>query len=203
MLTEKEISRYSRHLLLPEIGISGQEKLKAAKVLVVGAGGLGCPVLMYLAAAGVGKIGIVDFDTVDETNLQRQVLFDVNDVGRSKAESAKQKLSKQNPHIEIESSQVKLTTQNALDLFSKYDLVVDGTDNFSARYMVNDACVLSGRTLVSGSVFRFQGQVSVFNFQKKNSALPTAACFLRLRHPDPFSPAPKRACWVCCRDLSE
>jgi len=177
MLTEQEISRYSRHLLLSEIGIAGQEKLKAAKVLVIGAGGLGCPVLMYLSAAGVGKIGIVDFDTVDETNLQRQVLYDATDVGRSKAEAAKQKLSKQNLLIEIKSIHNKLSTENALELFSEYDIIVDGTDSFSTRYLVNDACVLCGKTLVSGSIFKFQGQVSVFNFRNLKGDLgPTYRC---------------------------
>jgi molybdopterin/thiamine biosynthesis adenylyltransferase/rhodanese-related sulfurtransferase len=151
-------------LLLSEIGEPGQEKLKNSKVLVIGAGGLGCPVLMYLAAAGVGKIGIVDFDRVEESNLQRQVLFDVSDVGKFKADLAAQKLLRQNPLIEIISIPEKLTVQNALEIFSGYDIIVDGTDNFSTRYLVNDACVLSGKTLVSGSVFRFQGQISVFNF---------------------------------------
>lgn len=187
VLTEKEISRYSRHLLLPEIGTKGQEKLKKAKVLVIGAGGLGCPVLMYLAAAGVGKIGIVDFDTVDETNLQRQVLYDVNDTGKSKAEVSQQKLSRQNPLIEILGINAKLTTQNALELFSNYDIIVDGTDNFSTRYLVNDACVLSGKTHVAGSIFKFQGQVSVFNFKNEKGELgPTYRCLFPAP-PDPGS----------------
>ena len=177
MLTEKEISRYSRHLLLPEIGHEGQQKLKNARVLVIGAGGLGCPVLMYLVAAGVGKIGIVDFDRVDETNLQRQVLFDVADIGSSKSEVAKHKLSGQNPLIEIESIQQRVTNQNAIGIFSGYDIVVDGTDNFSTRYLVNDACVLLDKTLVSGSIFKFQGQISVFNFKnEKGERGPTYRC---------------------------
>lgn len=172
MLTQSELLRYSRHLLLPEIGKSGQEKLKNAKVLVIGAGGLGCPVLMYLTAAGIGKIGIVDFDKVDESNLQRQVLYDVEDIGTPKAGVAKEKLSKQNPLIEIVSIPERLTVKNALQLFSGYDVIVDGTDNFSTRYLVNDACVLSGKILVSGSIFKFQGQVSVFNFRNG----PTYRC---------------------------
>lgn len=172
MLTQSELLRYSRHLLLPEIGKSGQEKLKNAKVLVIGAGGLGCPVLMYLTAAGIGKIGIVDFDKVDESNLQRQVLYDVEDIGTPKAGAAKEKLSKQNPLIEIVSIPERLTVKNALQLFSGYDVIVDGTDNFSTRYLVNDACVLSGKILVSGSIFKFQGQVSVFNFRNG----PTYRC---------------------------
>jgi sulfur-carrier protein adenylyltransferase/sulfurtransferase len=177
MLNEKEIVRYSRHILLSEIGRVGQEKLKNARVLVVGAGGLGCPVLMYLTAAGVGKIGIIDFDKVDETNLQRQVLFDVRDIGKQKASIAREKLVQQNPHIEILDVNLKLATANALYLFSDYDVIVDGTDNFSTRYLVNDACVLLGKTLVSGSVFKFQGQVSVFNYRGENENFgPTYRC---------------------------
>lgn len=163
MLSNKEIARYSRHLLLPEIGQSGQEKFKNARVLVIGAGGLGCPVLMYLAAAGIGKIGIVDYDRVEVSNLQRQVLFDVNDIGNPKSEVAKSKLALQNPFVEIHSYSVKLDPHNAPDLFLGYDIIIDGTDNFSTRYLVNDACVFLGKTLVSGSIFKFQGQVSVFN----------------------------------------
>jgi adenylyltransferase/sulfurtransferase len=172
MLSEKDKIRYGRHLVLSEIGIKGQEKLKHAKVIVVGAGGLGCPVLMYLTAAGVGKIGIIDFETIEESNLQRQLLYAVNDVGRYKAETARQKLSLQNPLIEVESINSKLTTQNAIDIFSGYDIVIDGTDNFSTRYLVNDACMLLRKTLVSGSIYKFQGQVSVFNFKEG----PTYRC---------------------------
>lgn len=177
MLTEKELSRYNRHLLLPEIGSAGQERLKGARVLMIGAGGLGCPVLMYLVAAGVGKIGIVDFDVVDESNLQRQVLFETDDIGKLKAESAGRKLSRQNPLIEIVSIPKKLSTQNALELFSGYDIIVDGTDNFSTRYLVNDACLLLGKPLVSGSIFKFQGQISVFNMKDgKGVSGPTYRC---------------------------
>lgn len=190
MLTDKEINRYSRHLLLPEIGRAGQEKLKKCHVLVIGAGGLGCPVLMYLAAAGVGTIGIVDFDKVDETNLQRQVLFDVNDIGKSKAEVARHKLVQQNPHINIVSIPDKLSTSNALELFSAYDIIVDGTDNFSTRYLVNDACVLSDKVLVSGSIFKFQGQVSVFNFKDKQGNYgPTYRCLFPTPPPAESSPS--------------
>ncbi len=188
MLTQKEISRYSRHLLLREIGRKGQEKLKNARVLVIGAGGLGCPVLLYLAAAGVGEIGIVDDDVVDETNLQRQILFDVADLGKSKAESAKAKLQKQNPLIAIDAFNTKLTVENTLHIFHEYDIVVDGTDNFATRYLVNDACWLSNKILVSGSLFRFQGQLSVFNLPVGEG--PTYRCLF----PSPPSPEQSPNC---------
>ncbi|MEZ4936833.1 MAG: HesA/MoeB/ThiF family protein [Crocinitomicaceae bacterium] len=165
MLIPEDRSRYSRHLLLNEVGEEGQRKLKSAKVLVIGAGGLGCPVLQYLTAAGVGQIGIIDFDVVDESNLQRQVLFDTIDVGKSKALTAREKLEAKNPLIHIEAFDTKLTQENALDLFEKYDLIVDGTDNFATRYLVNDACVITGKPLVYGSIHKFEGQVSVFNYQ--------------------------------------
>src|ERR1035437_3341330 len=171
-LNTEEIKRYARHLILPEIGIEGQEKLKQAKVLVVGAGGLGCPVLQYLAAAGVGTIGMVDDDVVDETNLQRQSLFSNEDIGRKKAEVAKEKLSKLNPHIILTSDPLHLTSANALEIISHYDLVIDGSDNFPTRYLVNDACVMLNKPLVFGSIFKFEGQVSVFNY--KNG--PTYRC---------------------------
>ena len=164
MLSTEEKIRYNRHIILDQIGIDGQLKMKAAKVLCIGAGGLGCPVLQYLTAAGVGTIGIVDFDTVDQSNLQRQVLFDVNDVGKSKAEVARTKLSAQNPHIEFKVFNTRLTAENALDIFSQFDIVVDGSDNFPTRYLVNDACVIAGKPLVFGSIFKFEGQVSVFNW---------------------------------------
>lgn len=165
MLTEKERYRYSRHLLLDKVGEIGQEKLKASKVLVVGAGGLGCPVVQYLAAAGVGTIGIIDFDTVEETNLQRQVLFSIFDIGKNKAQAAKEHLEKLNPYIEFQVFSTKLTNKNAIELFEKFDIIVDGTDNFSTRYLVNDASVLTGKPLVYGSIYKFEGQVSVFNYQ--------------------------------------
>ncbi len=174
MFSKQEISRYSRQLLLPEIGIKGQEKLKQARVLVIGAGGLGCPVLLYLAAAGVGNIGIVDFDLVDESNLQRQIVFDVSDIGKQKTEIAKAKLQKQNPFVEIDIFNTKLSTENALDIFSAYDIIIDGTDNFATRYLVNDACYLLKKILISGSIFRFEGQVVVFDFRKENA--PTYRC---------------------------
>ncbi|MDE0820219.1 MAG: molybdopterin-synthase adenylyltransferase MoeB, partial [Opitutales bacterium] len=157
-----QLERYSRHLLLPEVGMAGQEKLLAAKVLIVGAGGLGCPSLLYLAAAGVGRLGIVDFDKVDASNLQRQVLYGTGDVGQLKVEVAKARIESINPDVQVDCHPVRLDSANALDLFQEYDLVVDGTDNFATRYLVNDACVLTGTPNVYGSIFRFEGQVTVF-----------------------------------------
>ncbi len=162
--SKEELERYSRHLIIPEFNIEGQRKLKAAKVLVVGSGGLGSPMLLYLAAAGVGNIGIVDFDVVDESNLQRQVLFQVKDVGQLKCEVAKEKILALNPHINVQTYNLKLHSENALDLIKDYDLVADGTDNFPTRYLVNDACVLLGKPNVYASIYRFEGQVSVFNY---------------------------------------
>jgi len=164
--SKEELERYSRHLIIPEFNIEGQRKLKAARVLVVGTGGLGSPLLLYLTAAGVGHIGILDFDVVDETNLQRQVLFTVDDVGKSKAEAAKIRLEKLNPHVNFTVHNVQLTSANALDIIKDYDVVADGTDNFPTRYLVNDACVILGKTNVYASIFRFEGQVSVFNYKK-------------------------------------
>lgn len=186
MLTDNEKHRYSRHLLLDKVGINGQEKLKQAKVLVIGAGGLGCPVLMYLTAAGVGTIGVIDFDTVDETNLQRQVLFNVNDIGKNKALAAKEKLIAQNPYINLIAYSEKLTNQNALELFAKYDIIVDGTDNFSTRYLVNDACVINNKPLVYGAIFKFEGQVTVFNLNNG----PTYRCLF----PSPPTPGSVPSC---------
>ncbi len=163
-LSGAELARYARHIAIPEFGLPGQLKLKAAKVLVIGSGGLGSPVLLYLAAAGVGTLGIVDFDTVDDSNLQRQVLFTVSDLGKSKAETAKIRLEALNPHINIIVYKIRFTTENALDLVSQYDVVADGTDNFPTRYLVNDACVLAGKVNVYASIFQFEGQVSVFNY---------------------------------------
>ncbi len=162
LLDSAEIRRYSRHLILPEVGTEGQRRLKAARVLMVGTGGLGSPLGMYLAAAGVGKIGLVEFDEVDESNLQRQLLYGQSDVGRPKIEAAMERLSEINPHVELTGHPVRLESSNALDIVAQYDLVVDGTDNFPTRYLVNDACVLSGKPNVYGSIFRFEGQVSVF-----------------------------------------
>jgi molybdopterin/thiamine biosynthesis adenylyltransferase/rhodanese-related sulfurtransferase len=164
-LTAQDTKRYSRHLLLDKVGETGQLKLKKAKVLVIGAGGLGCPVLQYLGAAGVGEIGIVDFDVIDESNLQRQILFSVGDIGKSKSETAKSKLEAQNPLIDIVAYDFELTNNNAIELFNQYDIIVDGTDNFSTRYMVSDACVLANKPLVYGAIHKFEGQVSVFNYE--------------------------------------
>jgi molybdopterin/thiamine biosynthesis adenylyltransferase/rhodanese-related sulfurtransferase/molybdopterin converting factor small subunit len=161
-LTQEEIRRYSRHLILPEVGLDGQRKLKASRVLCIGAGGLGSPVALYLAAAGVGTIGIVDFDVVDLSNLQRQILHGTADVGRSKLASAKDRLLAINPELNVETYEVALSSENALDIFKSYDVVADGTDNFPTRYLVNDACVLLGKPNAYGSIFRFEGQASVF-----------------------------------------
>lgn len=162
--SKAELERYSRHIIIPEFNIEGQRKLKAAKVLVIGSGGLGSPLLLYLTAAGVGTIGIVDFDVVDDSNLQRQVLFSVESVGQPKVEAAKKRLEGLNPHINFIVHNERLTSDNALELFKDYDLVADGTDNFPTRYLVNDACVLLGKPNVYASIFRFEGQVSVFNY---------------------------------------
>lgn len=174
MLSKEEILRYNRHLLLPQIGLAGQQRLKNARVLVIGAGGLGCPVLQYLCAVGMGHIGIVDFDVVEETNLQRQVLFNVTDIGKPKAETLKEKLQRQNPYVRIEVFNTKLSTENALEIFSSYEIIIDGTDNFATRYLVNDASFLLKKILISGSIYKFEGQVSVFDFTSENS--PTYRC---------------------------
>lgn len=165
MLTKEEQKQYSRHLILDKIGEEGQLKLKHAKVLVIGAGGLGCPVLQYLTAAGVGTIGIIDDDVVDQSNLQRQVLYTIDDIGKLKAETAAKRLSKLNPFVQFHEYKKKLTNQNAISLFEKYDVVVDGSDNFSTRYLTNDAAILTQKPLVYGAIFKFEGQVSVFNYQ--------------------------------------
>jgi molybdopterin/thiamine biosynthesis adenylyltransferase/rhodanese-related sulfurtransferase len=176
-LSKEEILRYSRHLIMPEVGLAGQQKLKASSVLIIGAGGLGSPVGMYLAAAGVGTIGIVDFDSVDVTNLQRQVLHSTDDIGRSKLESAQKRLLGINPHITLRTYQERLTSNNALDILANFDVIVDGTDNFPTRYLVNDACVLLKKPNVYGSIFRFDGQVSVFDAKR-------GPCY-RCLYPDP------------------
>jgi molybdopterin/thiamine biosynthesis adenylyltransferase/rhodanese-related sulfurtransferase len=162
-LTHDEIRRYSRHLIMPEVGMEGQRKLKAGSVLLVGTGGLGSPLGMYLAAAGVGRIGLVDYDVVDTSNLQRQIIHGTKDVGRSKLESASARMLDINPHIQIDKYEVSLTSENALDILAPYDVIVDGTDNFPTRYLTNDACVLLGKPNVYGSIFRFEGQASVFD----------------------------------------
>jgi adenylyltransferase/sulfurtransferase len=177
MLTERDRRRYSRHLVLPEVGEDGQEKLKAARVIVVGAGGLGSPVALYLAAAGVGRLGLVDFDVVDESNLQRQVLYGQGDVGQSKVEVARRRLLEVNPLIDVTVHDERLDADNVRSLFAEYEIVVDGSDNFSTRYLVNDACVLMGKTNVYGSIYRFEGQVSVFG-------APEGPCY-RCLFPEP------------------
>ena len=161
-LTIDEVRRYSRHLIIPDVGMTGQKRLKNARVLVIGAGGLGSPALLYLAAAGVGTIGIVEFDVVDESNLQRQIIHGQSDIGKSKAQSAKESIAEANPYVDVVLHDVRLDNDNVLDIFSQYDLIVDGTDNFATRYLVNDAAVILGKPYVWGSIFRFDGQVSVF-----------------------------------------
>lgn len=161
-LSADEVRRYSRHLIIPDVGMLGQKRLKNARVLCVGAGGLGSPALMYLAAAGVGTLGIVEFDVVDESNLQRQIIHGVSDIGRSKAESARDSIKEINPYVDVILHEERLDSSNVLELFAQYDLIVDGTDNFATRYLVNDACVLLGKPYVWGSIYRFDGQASVF-----------------------------------------
>ena len=185
-LSNEEILRYSRHLIMPEVGMQGQRKLKAASVLMIGTGGLGAPLGMYLAAAGVGRIGIVDFDIVEESNLQRQIIHGTKDLGRRKIESARDRLRDINPHIEIETHETRITSQNAMSLIRNYDIIVDGTDNFPTRYLVNDACVLSGKPNVYGSIFRFEGQSSVFWAER-------GACY-RCLYPEPPPPGLVPSC---------
>jgi adenylyltransferase/sulfurtransferase len=185
-LTNDEILRYSRHLIMPEVGMEGQQKLKAAKVLCIGAGGLGSPLALYLAAAGVGTLGIVDFDVVDFTNLQRQIIHSTSDVGRPKLESAAEKLKAINPFINLRTFNTRLSSENALDLFREFDIVADGTDNFPTRYLVNDACVLTGKPNVYGSIFRFEGQASVF-------ATEQGPCY-RCLYPEPPPPGLVPSC---------
>jgi len=164
-LNTEEYQRYSRHLILPEVGLDGQKRLKAAKVLCIGTGGLGSPLLLYLAAAGIGNIGIVDFDIVDSSNLQRQVIHGTSWVGKPKIESAKNRIHEINPHCQVDLYETRLSSENALDILKSYDVVVDGTDNFPTRYLVNDACVLLNKPNVYGSIFRFEGQATVFNYE--------------------------------------
>src|SRR6266705_573136 len=166
-LSHEEILRYSRHLILPDVGVEGQQKLKAARVLLVGAGGLGSPAALYLAAAGVGTLGLVDFDVVDKTNLQRQILHGTSTVGVSKLESATARIHDLNPNVRVETFETRLTSENALDIIREFDIVADGTDNFPTRYLVNDACVLLDKPNVYASIFQFEGQVSVFNYVNK------------------------------------
>ncbi|PYV14868.1 MAG: molybdenum cofactor biosynthesis protein MoeB [Acidobacteria bacterium] len=185
-LSATEILRYSRHLIMPEVGMEGQLKLKAARVLAIGAGGLGSPLSLYLAAAGIGKLGIVDFDVVDLTNLQRQVLHSTDAVGKPKLDSARARLEALNPEVEVKLYETRLTSENALDIFKDYDIVVDGTDNFPTRYLVNDACVLLGKPNVYGSIFRFEGQASVFG-------APGGPCY-RCLYPEPPPPGLVPSC---------
>ena len=186
VLSNDEILRYSRHLIMPEVGMEGQQKLKAAKVLCIGAGGLGSPLALYLTAAGVGTLGIVDFDVVDYTNLQRQIIHSTADVGRKKLDSAADKLKAINPFVNLRTFDTKLTSANALDLFRDFDIVADGTDNFPTRYLVNDACVLTGKPNVYGSIFRFEGQASVF-------ATEEGPCY-RCLYPEPPPPGLVPSC---------
>jgi len=185
-LTKKEIERYSRHLIMPEVGMEGQLKLKQAKVLCIGTGGLGAPLGLYLAAAGVGRIGLVDFDKVDDSNLQRQILFSTKDVGRPKIEAAADRLHGLNPEIQIDTFDTHLSSENALEILKDYDIVVDGTDNFPTRYLVNDACVLLNKPNVYGSIFRFEGQITIFGF-------PEGPCY-RCLYPEPPPPGLVPSC---------
>jgi molybdopterin/thiamine biosynthesis adenylyltransferase/rhodanese-related sulfurtransferase len=185
-LTNEEVLRYSRHLILPDVGVDGQRKLKAGRILLIGAGGLGSPLALYLAAAGVGTLGLVDFDVVDISNLHRQVLHGTKDVGRPKLESARERLRDVNPHVHVEPYETRLTSQNALDIIRDYDVVIDGTDNFATRYLTNDACVLLGKPNVYGSIFRFEGQASVF-------ALEEGPCY-RCLFPEPPPPGMVPSC---------
>lgn len=185
-LSADEIKRYSRHLILPEVGMEGQQKLKAGKVLLIGAGGLGSPAAMYLAAAGVGTLGIVDFDVVDTSNLQRQLLHGTSDIGRPKLDSAKDRIKGLNPHVHVETYETALSSENALQLFEPYDVILDGTDNFPTRYLVNDACVLLGKPNAYGSIFRFEGQASVFGMKD-------GPCY-RCLYPEPPPPGLVPSC---------
>src|SRR6516165_3975022 len=179
-LTPNEIARYSRHLIMPEVGLEGQKRLKAASVLLIGAGGLGSPLGLYLAAAGIGRIGLVDFDVVDFSNLQRQILHGTPDVGRPKLHSARDRLQAINPEVQLDLYETRLSSANALEIFKPYDIIIDGTDNFPTRYLVNDACVLLGKPNVYGSIFRFDGQASVF-------FPPHGPCY-RCLYPEPPPP---------------
>jgi adenylyltransferase/sulfurtransferase len=185
-LSKEEVMRYSRHLIMPEVGMDGQLKLKQAKVLCIGTGGLGAPLGLYLAAAGVGRIGLVDFDSVDLTNLQRQILFGTDDIGRPKIEAATDRLRNLNPDIQIDRFETRLTSENALEILQNYDIVVDGTDNFPTRYLVNDACVILGKPNVYGSIFRFEGQITIFG-------APGGPCY-RCLYPEPPPPGLVPSC---------
>src|SRR5919199_814082 len=185
-LSNEEIARYSRHLIMPEVALDGQKKLKSARVLTIGAGGLGSPLALYLAAAGIGTLGIVDFDVVDESNLQRQIIHGTSDIGRPKMESASDRIKDINPNVHVEAYEEALSSENALEIFKDFDIVVDGTDNFPARYLVNDACVLLKKPNVYGSIFRFEGQATVFAYQD-------GPCY-RCLYPEPPPPGLVPSC---------
>lgn len=185
-LSPEELRRYNRHLILPQVGVDGQKQLKAASVLLVGTGGLGSPLAMYLAAAGIGRLGLVDFDVVDESNLQRQILHGTKDVGRTKLDSARDRIHDINPHVQVDLFETRLTSENALNVLADFDLVADGTDNFPTRYLVNDACVILGKPNVYASIFQFEGQVSVFG-------TPDGPCY-RCIYPEPPPPGLVPSC---------
>jgi len=185
-LTNEEVMRYSRHLILPEVGMKGQEKLKAAKIMLIGSGGLGSPNALYLAAAGIGTLGIIDFDVVDQTNLQRQLLFGSDEVGKPKVEAAKRRIQSINPNVQVNIYNEKLSSKNVMDIFKDYDLIIDGTDNFPTRYLVNDACVFLNKTNIYGSIFRFDGQATVFK--------PKDGPCYRCLYPEPPPPGEVPSC---------
>jgi len=191
-LTNEQILRYSRHLILPEVGMAGQKKLRAASVLIIGAGGLGCPIALYLTAAGIGRLGLVDFDVVDRTNLQRQILYGESVVGVPKVEAAAERLKDLNPDVEIETYPERLTSENALQIMSDYDIIIDGTDNFPTRYLTNDAAVILGKPYIYGSIFRFEGQVSVF-LSRPFNGFERGPCY-RCLFPSPPPPGAVPSC---------
>jgi molybdopterin-synthase adenylyltransferase len=192
MFTKQQLDRYARHIILPGVGAAGQKKLLESKILVIGAGGLGSPILLYLAAAGVGTLGIVDFDEVDVTNLQRQIVHSTSDVGKAKTASAKESLEQLNPEVKIETYQEQLTSQNAREILCKYDLVIDGSDNFPTRYLVNDACVFENKPLIYGAISQFEGQLSLFNVTTEKGKSPCYRCL--------FSTPPKLGTVLSCSE---
>ncbi len=192
-LSKEEIQRYSRHLILPEVTLEGQKKLKASSVLCIGTGGLGAPVTMYLAAAGVGRIGLVDFDVVDYSNLQRQVLFNTDDVGVPKTQAARARLEALNPNVRIDTHEVRFSSENAIEIVEPYDIVVDGTDNFPTRYCTNDACVMLDKPNVYGSIFRFEGQATVFDPRPDGDGRRRGPCY-RCLYPEPPPPGMVPSC---------
>ena len=202
-LTIDEVRRYSRHLIIPDVGMTGQKRLKNAKVLVIGAGGLGSPALLYLAAAGVGTLGIAEFDEVDESNLQRQIIHGQSDIGKSKAQSAKESVAETNPYVDVVLHEERLDNDNVMQVFEGYDLIVDGTDNFATRYMVNDAAYFLGIPYVWGSIYRFDGQASVFAPTLRRRTRPaTAASTPSPRRRAWSRAAPRAACSACCAPAS-